>query len=73
LRDDIARIKAPTLVLGTWVAYRAFAPKEAIEALFKSQYAKLPGVKVELADTARHFIMYDDPEWMYARIDQFID
>ncbi len=72
LREDIARIRAPTLVLGTWVAYRAFAPKEAVEGLFKAQYARLPGVKVEMAETARHFIMYDDPEWMYARIDQFI-
>lgn len=72
LREDLGRIKAPTLVLGTWVAYKAFAPKEAVEAVFKSQYARLPGVKVELADTARHFIMYDEPEWMYARIDQFI-
>jgi len=72
LREDIGRIKAPTLVLGTWISYKAYAPKEAIEGLFKAQYAKLPGVKVELADTARHFIMYDEPEWMYARIDQFI-
>jgi len=72
LREDIGRIKAPTLVLGTWAAYKAYVPKEAVEGLFKSQYAKLPGVKVELAETARHFIMYDEPEWMYARIDQFI-
>lgn len=72
LRDDIGRIKAPTLVLGSWSAYKAYVPKEAVEGLFKSQYAKLPGVKVELADTSRHFIMYDEPEWMYARIDQFI-
>ncbi|WP_342118512.1 alpha/beta fold hydrolase [Pseudoduganella sp. OTU4001] len=73
LREDIARIKAPTLVLAAWgPAMAAFAPKEAVEGLFKSQYAKLPGVKVELANNARHFIMYDEPEWMYARIDQFI-
>ena len=72
LRQDISRIKAPTLVLGTWVAYKAVAPKQAIEALFKSQYAGLPGARVELADTARHFVMYDEPEWMYARIDQFL-
>ncbi|XLZ72471.1 alpha/beta hydrolase [Massilia sp. SR12] len=72
LREDVARIKAPTLVLGAWASYKAFAPKEAIEGLFKAQYAKLPNVKVELAESARHFIMYDEPEWMYARIDQFI-
>ncbi|MCE3264260.1 MAG: alpha/beta hydrolase [Pseudoduganella sp.] len=72
LREDIGRIQAPTLVLGTWIGYKAFAPKEAVEGTFKAQYAKLPGVQVEIADTARHFIMYDAPEWMYARIDQFI-
>jgi pimeloyl-ACP methyl ester carboxylesterase len=72
LRADIARIKAPTLVLGTWVAFKAFAPKEAIEATYRAQYASLPGARIELADTARHFMMYDEPDWMYARIDQFL-
>ncbi|MBV7535938.1 alpha/beta hydrolase [Duganella sp. sic0402] len=73
LRDDISRIKAPTLVLGTWVAYKDYAPKAAITATYTTQYAKLPGVKVEMADTARHFIMYDDPAWMYDRIDNFLN
>jgi pimeloyl-ACP methyl ester carboxylesterase len=72
LRSDIARIKAPTLVLGTWIAFKAFAPKEAIEATYRAQYAGLPGARIELADTARHFMMYDEPDWMYARIDQFL-
>lgn len=72
LRGDVAHIKAPTLVLGTWAAYKSFAPKEAVEATFRAQYAKLPGVQIELADTARHFIMYDDPNWMYDRIDNFL-
>ncbi|HEY1150268.1 MAG TPA: alpha/beta hydrolase [Pseudoduganella sp.] len=72
LRGDVARIQAPTLVLGTWVAFKAFAPKEAIEATYRMQYAKLPGARIELADTARHFMMYDEPDWMYARIDQFL-
>lgn len=73
LRDDVARIQAPTLVLGTWVAYREFAPRDAIEQVYKAQYGKLPGVKVEIADSARHFIMYDDPAWMYDRIDRFLE
>jgi len=72
LRQDIARIQAPTLVLGTWIAYKQFAPREAIERNFAQQYARLPGVRVEMADTARHFIMYDDPAWMYDRIDRFL-
>lgn len=72
LRDDVARIQAPTLVLGTWIAYKDYAPRAATEQVYRTQYAKLPGVQVEIADTARHFIMYDDPAWMYDRIDLFL-
>jgi hypothetical protein len=34
---------------------------------------RLPGVHVALAETARHFIMLDDPAWMYDRIDRFLN
>lgn len=73
LRQDVARITSPTLVLGTWIAYKDYAPRAAIEATFQQQYRQLPGVQIALADTARHFIMYDQPDWMYARIEQFLD
>ena len=72
LRQDVARIKTPTLVLGSWVAYKAYAPKAAFEATYKSQYAKLAGVQVALPDIGRHFIMYDDPQWTLARMDEFL-
>ena len=73
LRQDVAKVQSPTLVLGTWIAYKDYAPRAAIEATFQQQYAQLPGVKIALADTARHFIMYDQPDWMHARIEQFLD
>ena len=73
LRQDVAKVQSPTLVLGTWIAYRDYAPRAAIEATFQQQYAQLPGVRIALADTARHFIMYDQPDWMHARIEQFLD
>lgn len=72
LRQDIERIKSPTLVLGTWIAYKEFAPRAAIENTFKTQYQKLSGVTIEMADTARHFIMYDDPKWMFERMEKFL-
>ena len=73
LRQDVAKVQSPTLVLGTWIAYKDYAPRAAIEATFQQQYAQLPGVQVALADTARHFIMYDQPDWMHARIEQFLE
>ncbi len=72
MREDVARIKAPTLVLGSWIAYKNYAPRAVFESTYKTQYQKLPGVQIELSDTAKHFIMYDDPNWMYDRIDNFL-
>ena len=73
LRQEVARIKAPTLVLGSWIAYQNFGSKEQFLQAYQGQYSKLAGVKVEMADNARHFIMLDDPRWMYDRIDQFLN
>ena len=73
LRQDINRITAPTLVLGSWIAYKDYGNKPLFEEMYKVQYQRLAGVKVELADSARHFIMYDDPAWMYDRIDHFLN
>lgn len=72
LRPDLARIKAPTLVLGSWIAYKDFGSKPQFEQLYRSQYQRLDGVQLAMADTARHFIMFDDPAWMYDRIDHFL-
>ena len=72
LRSDVSKINAPTLVLGTWIAYAAYANEAAVQHTFEQQYAKLPGVQIALAAKARHFIMYDDPQWMFAQTDQFL-
>ncbi|TYQ17614.1 UNVERIFIED_ORG: pimeloyl-ACP methyl ester carboxylesterase [Zoogloea ramigera] len=72
LRQEVSRIRAPTLVLGSWIAYKNFGNKEQFQQAYQGQYSKLAGVKVEMADTALHFIMLDDPSWMYDRIDQFL-
>ena len=72
LRQEVARIASPTLVLGTWIAYQDYAPRTATEAVFRSQYQLLPGVQIAMAETARHFIMYDDPDWLHGQIEQFL-
>jgi len=72
MRQEVSRINAPTLVLGSWIAYKDYGAKPMFEQMYKTQYQQLAGVKVELADNARHFIMYDDPAWMYDRIDNFL-
>jgi N-formylmaleamate deformylase len=73
LRADVARIQQPVLVLGTWAAYQQFgATKESTRAIFSQQYAHLPQARIELSETGRHFVMYDDAAWFFGQTDAFL-
>lgn len=67
LRNDIARIQSPTLVLGSLYMNSVDIARQALI----SQYAKLPHKTIVIAN-AKHFIMYDDPTWFFQQIDGFL-
>lgn len=72
LRAKLAAVRSPMLVLGSWYGYREYSTRAAVEATFRSQFAKAPRWTLALADTARHFVMLDSPAWTWARIDAFL-
>jgi N-formylmaleamate deformylase len=79
LRPELANIKAPTLVLGTWSGLHdqlqlngINITKEQVTQVFQRQYANLPQMHFALADKARHFIMWDDPAWFFQELDAFL-
>jgi len=80
LRDDVARITAPVLALSTWrgihdevqATAKIDISREAFMQVFSAQFAKLPRLHFALADTSRHFIMFDDPAWFFAELDAFV-
>ncbi len=79
LRPDLARISTPVLVLGTWIglkeqlkAYRLDLKREDFINTFQTQYTNLPALHFAMADSARHFIMFDDPAWFYRQLDAFL-
>jgi pimeloyl-ACP methyl ester carboxylesterase len=72
LQQEIAAIKSPTLVIGTWIGLKQYATREAVEGVFKSQYTKLANYEFALSDKAMHFVMYDDPEWLFEKMDRFL-
>ena len=78
-RADVARITSPTLVLGTWIGlheqlkkYGVALSRSDVARTFEEQFAKLPRLHFALTDTARHFIMFDDPQWFFAELDPFL-
>ncbi|WP_176133134.1 alpha/beta fold hydrolase [Hymenobacter sp. CRA2] len=73
LRQDVARIKQPVLVLGSWAAYKDYgSTKESTRAIFAQQYAKLPQHRIEMSEAGRHFLMWDDTQWFFAQSDAFL-
>lgn len=73
LRNDVAAIKVPVTVLGAWIAYKSYgATHESTLKNFSDQYQKVKNVTIRLTDTAKHFIMYDDPMWFFEQLDNFL-
>ncbi|WP_181304723.1 alpha/beta fold hydrolase [Rufibacter sp. XAAS-G3-1] len=73
LRKEIVAIKSPVLVLGAWYGYKDYGvTKEMTTNTFQMQFANLPTAEIKVADTAKHFIMYDEPAWMLAQMDAFL-
>lgn len=72
LRDVIATIDCPVLLLGAWIAYKDYGVTH--DSLLESYSAQIKAVRqktVHVADHAKHFIFYDDPAWFYQEFDQF--
>ncbi len=69
LRKPIAAIKAPTVVLGAWAAYKNFgATKESTKAIFTAQYADLKQAEIHMSEAGYHFLMWDDANWVNQHI-----
>lgn len=69
LRGQLDAVRSPTLVLGAWAAYEPMGSTlESTHGIFAAQYAKLPGVRIEMSQSAYHFIMYDDLDWMLEQV-----
>ncbi|WP_316804845.1 alpha/beta hydrolase [Pedobacter nototheniae] len=74
MRQNIAAIKIPVLVMAAFAPvaqYPAFT-KEYVLSSYQQQYQQCKTCKVEVTPSAKHFIMYDAPEWFFSEIDAFI-
>lgn len=73
LRDELAGVEIPILVLGAWIAYEPWgATRESTLARYEAQYAKAPNCTIRLTDKGKHFIMWDDPDFYFEQLHQFL-
>jgi pimeloyl-ACP methyl ester carboxylesterase len=70
LRPELAAITAPTLVIETWRGWDA--GREPSMSIFAQQYATLRGAKLVVAEASKHFVMFDDPAFLFAQMDAFL-
>lgn len=72
-RDELVEVKTPILVLGAWASGKNYGlTEESVKKTFADQYSLAENVQIEIAPTAHHFIMWDNPEWFMEKITAFL-
>ena len=72
LRPQLSAIHVPTLVMGSWIAYKDVSTQDETRAVYERQYKELAGVRIEMSPAGRHFIMLDDPAWFEKTLQGFV-
>ncbi|HNP17188.1 MAG TPA: alpha/beta hydrolase [Fulvivirga sp.] len=67
LRDQLPLIHAKTMILGA-----PFPNAELVQSNYTKQYEKLEAKEIYIASESKHFIMFDQPEWLYEKINTFL-
>ena len=66
LRAHEDQIRVPVLL------FAAAKGAQGAAALYEAQVAKIPDHKIAVDDHARHFLMLDDPSFLYSNLDSFL-
>ena len=67
LREKLNEIAVPTLVIAS-----SSPVKEVVAANLEKQYHQLKNKEILLVDESKHFVMFDQPEWLYAEINKYL-
>jgi len=73
LRKEMESAKAPILVFGSWAAGKDYGiTKEMTENIYKTQFEGAESCKISMAETAKHFIMWDEQDWFLEEVTAFL-
>lgn len=73
-RQEIEAIKIPVMVLAAFqsMPQNPGFTSEYVRDIFTQQYSQCKTCKISICPSAKHFINYDAPEWLWSEIDTFI-
>jgi pimeloyl-ACP methyl ester carboxylesterase len=72
LRETVAAIRTPVLLVGAASSAKDDAARQQLTAAYEAQVAKIPDHRVAMAEHARHFVMLDDPAFLFSTLDAFL-
>jgi pimeloyl-ACP methyl ester carboxylesterase len=72
LRPTVAAIRTPVLLIASGDGITE-AQRAAVLASYTAQVARIPRHTVVQAVNARHFVMLDDPAFLFAAMDRFLE
>ncbi|HWA82510.1 MAG TPA: alpha/beta hydrolase [Fimbriimonadaceae bacterium] len=72
LRGQVSVIQSPILLLAAGQWAKTDEQKKSLNEIYSSQIQPIPNAKLEVAWTARHFIMLDDPKFFYKAVKDFL-
>lgn len=68
LRSVLSKVKCETLILGA-----SFPDAKIAKEIYESQYSNLSNKTILMASHSKHFLMFDQPEWLYEVLNDFLD
>ncbi|WP_448564800.1 alpha/beta fold hydrolase [Thalassotalea ganghwensis] len=72
LRSELAKLKTPMLLIGASGGFATPEQQLAAKQLYQTQLKNSAQVELKMNNQGRHFLMWDQPEWLVAAITQFI-
>ncbi len=74
LRPEMKNVICPILVLGDWISYKKYgATHESVLKNYTDQFRLAKKLTISINDSSNHFIMYDEPQWVYRQMETFLD
>ncbi len=70
-RAGLEKVKSPVLLLGAYHdgQKQFLSSKDEFEKRLGIQVEKVKGAKVAVRENCKHFIMYDEPKWMFEQME----